>query len=344
MIVPWRQDAYFRARPTLALAPDSLHRLDDDHGLHPEMGGLARLHEEGWVAVVHGVGYPNPDRSHFRSMEIWHTADPECSPREQGWLGRLADQVAERDPSAFAAIHVGTEDLPLALYGRKYFSPTVRDASGFRLESLGKGFEEAREGLLDRRERGEEEFLRLAARSSYRAARRMAELVQENSSVAYPDHELASHLKLVARLIAGGFGTRIFHVALGGFDTHARQAPVHARLMRELSSGLEAFLRDLHALGMLERVLVLVFSEFGRRVEENGSRGTDHGAAAPVLLLGGTVRGGGYGSSPDLLQLAEGDVPFTTDYRAIYATVERDWMGLEPSTRTRGLELVLPHR
>jgi uncharacterized protein (DUF1501 family) len=168
----------------------------------------------------------------------------------------------------------------------------------------------------------------------------MQEVVEEDGGVVYPEYDLARRLRLIAQLVAGGFDTRVFHVELGGFDTHARQGPLHTALLTELSGSLTAFQRDLEARGISERVVTLVFSEFGRRVAENGSKGTDHGAGAPVLLVGGGVRGGMYGTPPDLLTLDDGDVPFSTDFRSVYTTLERDWMGLEPSTDTPGLRFL----
>jgi len=282
---------------------------------------------------VHGVGPPRPDRSHFRSMDVWHTADPDAPSGATGWLGRLADQLAEREPGALCALHVGDEDLPRALAGRTYFCPTVRSAEGFRLGEPAPGFKQARADLLAQTGGPADlAFLRAAARGTERAAERMQALASRGSAAPYPDTELARRLRLVARLIAGGFGARLFQLALGGFDTHARQRGPHAELLATLGDALAAFQADLAASGAAERVVTLVFSEFGRRAHENGSGGTDHGAGAPVLLAGRPLRGGLYGTPPDLAHLVDGDVPATTDLRALYATLERSWLGLEPSS------------
>lgn len=336
MVVPHRQDAYYKSRPTLALARSALHRLDDDFGLHPSLGGVAPLFAEGRAALVHGVGYPKPDRSHFRSMEIWHTADPVKPPGSRGWLGRIADELAERAPGSLPALHVGDGDLPHALRAERSFTPTVRGAEGLAMRANAAASGDIRAALLARSDEGEPrtelEFLRSAARTTYRAAERMSALAAKRSAVEYPNSKLAERLGLIAKLIAGGFGTRVFHVELAGFDTHSRQAPVHAALLAELGGALSAFHRDLEAQGVGRRVVTLVFSEFGRRVEENGSKGTDHGAAAPVMLCGGDVRPGLHGTPPDLERLVDGDVPFTTDFRGLYSTLESDWLGVERST------------
>ncbi|MCC6407066.1 MAG: DUF1501 domain-containing protein [Planctomycetes bacterium] len=339
MVVPGRQDAYFKLRPTLALARGSLHRLDDDFGLHPSMGALAPLFADGRASLVHGVGYPQPNRSHFRSMEIWHTADPEHPPGTQGWMGRIADELAERAPGSLVALHIGDGDLPLALRAEKSFTPTLRGKNGLELRASAGPTRVARDGLLARDGRGELAFLRSAARTTYAAAERMGAIASRASKSDYPNSRLAERLALVAKLVAGGFGTRLFHVELAGFDTHSRQAPVHAALLGELSGALAAFQQDLDAQGVGSRVTTMVFSEFGRRVEENGSKGTDHGAAAPVLFVGRTLRPGLHGTPPDLEALVEGDVPFTTDFRALYAALERDWLGVKPSTKTKPLTL-----
>ena len=340
MVVPHRQDAYYQARPTLGLARTALHPLDDDHGLHPRMGELGRLFAEGRLRVQHGVGYPAPNRSHFRSLEIWHTGDPERPAGRVGWVGRMADVLSRSEPGTLTALHAGDEDLPLAMHSEDAFAPTVRDASGFRLQ--GPAETAAYRDRLLEGARGSLElaFLRDAARATYAATERMASVVGRHDGAGYPSHELGRKLQLVARLIKGNFGTRLFYLTLGGFDTHARQAEAHAALLGELSSGLGAFQRDLDGSGTADRVVTLVFSEFGRRVAENGSRGTDHGAAAPVLLLGAPVRAGLHGSAPDLGRLEQGDVPYACDLRSVYATLEADWMGVPASSRFEGLDLL----
>ncbi len=335
-VVPFRQDEYYRLRPTLGLKPSALHALDDDHGLHPELGELAELFAQGSVHVHHGVGLPRPDRSHFRAMEIWHTAEPELPLGETGWLGRLADQLAHADPGSLPALHVGDGSPPHALRARTRIAPTVRSPEGLRLASEAREVAAARSALVERPAdpgSGELAFLRRAARTTYEAAVRMEAAVSSpGGSGGYPDELFAQRLRLIARLIGGGFGTRLFHLELGGFDTHARQAPLHAALLGRLSRALSAFQADLQATGVADRVATLVFSEFGRRAAENRSRGTDHGAGAPLLVIGGGVRAGLAGTPPDLGRLVDGDVPSTTDFRSIYTALERDWMGLAAST------------
>lgn len=332
-VVPHRQDGYARARPSLALTKGALHRLDDEHGLHASLGELGRLFEQGQLALVHGVGVEHPDRSHFRSLEIWHSGEPDRPARGLGWLGRLADQIDARASGSLPALHIGAGDVPLALMGARVLAPSLRDEHSLALEKLA-GIDGARAELTRERPRANSElaFLRAAARTAYRASAELEAVVARPTGANYPEHELARKLRLVARLIAGGFDTRLFHLSLDGFDTHARQAPLHAALLSELDASLAAFQRDLEASGNAGRVVTFVHSEFGRRVEENASRGTDHGAAAPVFLLGGAFARGLHGKPPDLDALVDGDVPATTDFRALYTALERDWLGLAPST------------
>lgn len=330
-LVPHRQDAYYRLRPTLAPKPDALVALDGDHGLHPSLGALRTAHEAGRFAAVHGVGIPRPDRSHFRSMEIWHTADPDHPPGPTGWMGRLADRLGEEDPEALIALHVGDGELPLALRSRSTFAPSVVDPGGFHVAPAAEPIATSRAELLEAgRAEGELSYLRRAAAASYSAAQRMESLAGDRDG-EYPGSGLAAKLRLVARLLAGGFGARLFHLELGGFDTHARQAPVHSALLQQLGDALAAFDRDLVARGLATNVTTFVFSEFGRRAEENGSKGTDHGAAAPVFLLGGSLHPGLHGTPPELERLVDGDVPATTDLRSVIGTLQHEWMGQEPS-------------
>lgn len=340
-LVPHRQDAYYRLRPTLAPKTEALVALDGDHGLHPALAALRDVHAAGRFAAVHGVGLPQPDRSHFRAMEIWHTADADHPPGPTGWMGRLADRLGAEDPEALIALHVGDGELPLALRARSSFAPSVVDPEGFRLAPASEPIAPARAALLeDGRAEGELAFLRRAAAASYAAAERMQGLAAGRDG-DYPDSELAAKLRLVARLLAGGFGARLFHVELGGFDTHARQGPVHAALLQQLGDALAAFDRDLAARGLAPNVTTFVFSEFGRRAEENGSRGTDHGAAAPVLLLGGALRAGLHGTPPDLERLVDGDVPATTDLRGMIGALEHEWMGQAPSSDRPRIDVLL---
>ncbi len=348
-VVPLRDERYFRARPTLRIPPQQALRVSDELGLHPEMSGFKRLFDQGLLTVVNNVGYPNPDRSHFRALDIWHTArvDPELA--RDGWLGRVVDHwvaqqraAAANDPSqaqAPTALHLAAEALPLALKSQRTPVVSVRDIAAFRLEgeatALGDVIAAPRShdstspssAALD-----DLLFVQRVALSSCATARRIESVARDQTLGApYPPHGLAQRLQQIAKLIAADFGPRVYYTSLDGFDTHARQLLAHGPLLRELSGSVAAFYDDLTARGLAERVLLLTFSEFGRRVAENGGQGTDHGAAAPMFLAGPACRGGVIGAAPDLGNLIEGDLPHKLDFRDVYAAILQDWLSVPPA-------------
>ncbi len=332
-VVPHGDDLYHKNRPLLRIAPGSALKINDHLGLHPNLGGLQKLLEEQRLAIVQGVGYPQPDRSHFRSMDIWHSAQPENLKPADGWLGRAVerdDSFAGRD---VPALHLGGNRLPLALVSTRRPLPSVDSLENFRLRGTDGSLPiEALRQLADVSRPGEESLLSFMQRSTVSAfdssKQVQAVLSEQKSAVNYPGFGLAKKLQSVAQLIDAGLSTRIYYVSLDGFDTHAAQAPGHGALMSELASSVKAFIDDLAARSQLDRVVLLVFSEFGRRLHENASAGTDHGAAAPVLLAGSRVASGLIGEHPSLKDLDnEGDIKFHTDFRRVYATVLDGWLG-----------------
>ncbi len=342
-VIPFGQDAYYRLRPNLSLPPGAIHRLEDGIGLHPALGRLHQVYQEGHLAIVQGVGYPGADRSHFRSMEIWHTADPDHPAGETGWLGRMADTLGERYPGSMPALVIDPGDLPLSMRGERVLPPTLRDPRGFHLAETSPRFARLRDSLLAEEAsslQGNLAFLDTVARTTYDAARRMQAIATSDSGGDYPATGLGRRLRLVSQLIRGGFGTRIFHLSLTGFDTHSHQGAQHRALLAQLGDALAAFQHDLEAGGVAEGVLTLVFSEFGRRVAENASKGTDHGQGAPLFLMGAAVAGGLHGPMPDLDDLVEGDIPGRVDFRGVYTLLERDWMGVPASTRIEAAQLL----
>jgi uncharacterized protein (DUF1501 family) len=330
-IVPWRDDRYRAVRPTIALPEKEVLRLDDEIGLHPALADLADLIDRGRAAVVHAVGYPNPSRSHFRSTEIWQAAHAGERPAD-GWLGRWLDGATDAHPAAGVALAKST---PLALKGKRRSGVSFADADTFRppealpAPASAPATVSEGEGPL-----APLDFLRrVESQAIVSADVVQAVLGRTRNAVPYPDSELARNLSVVARLVAGGAPTRVFHVAQGGYDTHAGQAGPHAMLLADLGEALAAFLADLERSGQLDRVVVLAFSEFGRRVAENASLGTDHGAAGPCLVLGGRVRPGFHGTPADLDPdvLLDGDVRPTTDFRSLYAELVDSWLGASSS-------------
>jgi uncharacterized protein (DUF1501 family) len=372
-VIPITCDDYYKARPRLGIAKNKALKVDDDFGFHPNASGFKKLFEDGHMAVMHAVGYPNPNRSHFRGTDIWATAEPERV-GQTGWLGRYFDSCcsgADPGPSKGGDSKIATKqqtaepnsavaltnDPPTALQGAKYIPIAFRNLDGLAYRDAGRNpalrtaFEklndvdpndmtnEDHQVMQERQKKlitpvtgardQTEEFLQrtaLNARVYADQIRKTVSTVQNKAN--YPQSRLGADLKLVAQMIASGAPTRVYYVTLGGFDTHSNQVNRHDLLMAQLSSALESFVTDLKELGHLDRTLVMTFSEFGRRVSENGSQGTDHGEAAPLFMFGGPVKPGFYGQFPDLTpaKLHRGDVPFSTDFRRIYATVLRDWL------------------
>ncbi len=333
-MVPFRNDLYYRYRPGLGIPPDKVLRLTDELGLHPSMGALKAVYDSGQLAVVQGVGYPNPDRSHFRSMEIWQSGVAEDY-EATGWIGRLFDHTCRNahldSCSPTLGISVGNALNP-ALRGSTGIGVAVSDPE--RLYRMTRLYEtthgEAAAEQVAAANASPLDFLRRTAMNAELSAERIRRAVRRvQNRTAYPQTPLAQGLRLIAAMIAGGLDARVYYISLTGFDTHAGQAGVHERLLKIYSDGVAAFLQDLDNLGQADRVLGMTFSEFGRRVAENGSRGTDHGQAAPMFVFGKPVKPGLVGQHPSLEHLADGDLAFHTDFRSVYATILEDWLGAD---------------
>ncbi len=331
-VVPFSDDRYHRLRPTLALR-EGLHRLNDDLGLHPACGDLAALHEEGKLAIVQNVGYPNPNRSHFRSTEIWETAgDGEDAPAE-GWLGRYFDNACAGRPGQPdpAGIHVG-DSVPQSFLGRApHVIHGLRARGGS--EAGDDGVDNAYEALLRAdHNAGPASYLQHTMMNALVTEQRIQRVIADyRPGSAYPGTRLAQSLRRVAALINADFETRVFFVSQSGYDTHANQLHGHARLLAELSGALAAFQADLAAHRRDDQVMTMTFSEFGRRPAENGSAGTDHGTAAPLFVMGSKVRGGLVGQPPGLDVGPKEDLRFSTDFRRVYATVLDRWLESDSS-------------
>jgi uncharacterized protein (DUF1501 family) len=329
-VIPYRDELYRRLRPALAIPRHEVLPLDGRAGLHPRLRELAELHQKGGLAIVQGVGYPNPDRSHFRSLDIWQSAVVEREDTSSGWIGRYAET---RRGGPLQAVGLDLPERPVALAARDAQLPVLASGDGFRLEVVGRDVERRRRRLAELASApaaGRPALagaLLEAASAAYRAADELEKASMRSSTgAAYPDTPLARQLRLIADLVEAGLGLRVAFLRLGGFDTHAAQAPVHADLLGQLSAALGAFFEDLSERGLARQVLLVAYSEFGRRVAENASLGTDHGAAGPVLLISGALQGGLYGPSPDLTDLDEGDLRHAVDFRRVYATLLRRWL------------------
>ncbi len=331
-VVPFKDEGYARHREVLALPVKRLISVTEGIGLHPAMQGAGRVLEAGRLAIVPGVGYPNPDRSHFRSMAIWHTArldpDPDAHSR-LGWIGRGLDARAVPGASGPASLSIGTGALPAALRGTSAPAGTLEHIDDLTLDRPDAAKPAASDTMYNSESPDSvSSFVRRAALDAYATADRLAALGRDDSGARYPSTALAQRLGLIARLLKGGLGARVFYTIQPGYDTHGAQPGTHFQLLNELSGALEAFQADLGASGLLDRVLVMAFSEFGRRVAENGSAGTDHGTSGLVFLAGTQVQPGLIGSYPSLTDLVDGDLKMTVDFRRVYATVLEDWLGL----------------
>jgi uncharacterized protein (DUF1501 family) len=337
-VIPYADDIYHKVRPTLRQTKDEVIRLDDHVGLNSAMRGFEPLWKAGQLAVVQGVGYPNPNRSHFESMDIWQSADPK-GVTKTGWLGRSAADF--KASAGVPLLHVGAGSLPLALAGSSGGGNaiSVNDKNSFHLEINGgeAKTQKARRRLLADLAAPEGKsadsdlasFVRRRQVQTLTAVETLRELLEGKDAVRRWGTGLYRSLQLVAGLIAKGFGTRIFYVSLGSFDTHSNQAPTHSKLLAELADSIGTFFRTLKESGNDRRVQLMTFSEFGRRVDENGSKGTDHGAAACMFLAGPSVKGGVVGKHPSLKDLDIGDLKFHTDFRRVYATLLDGWLGCD---------------
>jgi uncharacterized protein (DUF1501 family) len=329
-VVPYASADYYRYRPTIAVPQSDVLRINDAVGLHPALAPLKKLYDAGRVAIVQGVGYADPDHSHFRSTEIWQTAATSTY-ESTGWLGRYLDGAGLPKANLFNAVAISNV-LPEVLAARAIDVPTVGALQAFGLRSDRNDADREAFHLLvrDTTVPFRSPFLaRIAAIEDHaqRGAQELPKLVAGYQTDArYPATPLGRSLALAARIVGSRLATRVLYVQHGSFDTHTAQRQTQDRLLGEFANAIEAFYGDLAAHGNDKRVLTMTFSEFGRRVEENASRGTDHGEAAPVFLIGGEVKGGLYGLHPDLAQLNMGNLAFTTDFRTVYATVIERWL------------------
>jgi uncharacterized protein (DUF1501 family) len=330
-VVPYGMGDYYRYRPSLGVPQSSVLRLDDTVGLNPVLAPFKKLYDAGNVAIVQGVGYPDPDHSHFRSTEIWQTAQPKGY-ESTGWIGRYLDDAGLPKSNLFNAVAISNV-LPELMISKTTDVPAVDALRGYGLASDKKsGNKEAfHEFVRDTTVPFRSPFLAQVAEIEDHAQRGAEELPKlvagYKSEATYPATPLGRSLALAAQIVGSRLGTKVLYVQHGSFDTHVTQKQTQERLLGDFANAISAFYQDLAAHGNDKRVLTMTFSEFGRRVAENASRGTDHGEAAPVFLIGGGVKGGLYGRHPDLGQLNAGNLAFTTDFRSVYATVLERWLG-----------------
>ena len=337
-VIPYNNPLYRDNRPTVGIPDDQIMHLDNNYGFHPAMAPLKKIWDEGKLAIMHGVGYANSPRSHFRSMDIWHTCEPDKVGTE-GWLGRVAREFDPRKENVVTTVSFGPSLFrALSLYGvpvacvagpleRYGFLPTIQEQTQ-RLKVLDR-FARMYSPVVGS---GVMEYLGTTGLDSLKGADILKVAPQKYAStVKYPDTPIARKLRGVAQVHLADLGSRIFYCDHGSFDTHASQNPGHGNLWTAVSEGLDAFMTDLQQHDHADNVIVLLFSEFGRRVHDNGS-GTDHGAAGPVFVLGEKVNGGHYGEYPSLKaeDLVQGDLNPNMDFRGVYSTILEKWLKLDP--------------
>ncbi|HTX72959.1 MAG TPA: DUF1501 domain-containing protein [Rectinemataceae bacterium] len=332
-VVPWADPLYASARPGLALAADSVLKLNASLGLHPALAPLLDSWKAGDMAIVLGVGYPNPNRSHFRSIAIWESASGSDRVLDDGWLARLAQSEPRSAGLAADSLILG-ETHPGPLAGAGMHNITLDNLDGFLREASQLGTDRGPPQGGTARIYAVEDDISVAAAE----LARIKPLMREPAG-NYPDTALGRQLKLVAQLLAAGLKVPYIKLTLRGFDTHSDQLDSQARLLGELASAVAAFRRSMIEAGTWNAVLVMTYSEFGRRVAENGSGGTDHGTAAPLFLWGGRVRGGFVGTQPSLSDLDQGDLKYTTDYRNIYRSIADQFLGVHDAA---SLERAIP--
>jgi uncharacterized protein (DUF1501 family) len=348
-VVPFADDVYARSRDTLRLTESQVIKIDSYQGFHPELKEFQRLMQEGALTVVQGVGYPNSNRDHDVAMREWHTArpaDPQCP---TGWVGRAVDQVAARSGPCVPAAFVGPIAQPFALNAAASVIPSLQKAEQLTIRAGLSSLDESAavrqwlaggvggnpgQGTPTRSKLAD--LIASAATNADRMSRQVENvLAAAKSPGEYPSYTLANQLQVVSQLIRADLGVRIYFLeigggGIGGFDNHANQRDNHAALLREMSASIGAFVNDMRRANLLSRVALMTFSEFGRTVSENGRRGTDHGAAAPVMVAGGQLRGGLLGPHPSLADLDQDALKFQVDYRSLLATVLQSWLGFDP--------------
>ena len=334
MIVPYSDSTYLSVRPTLHVDPATVLQLNDSVGLNPVMGSLKDVWDANQLAIVEGVGYPNPSYSHFDSMAIWQTAAPKGEFTD-GWLGRYFKQTAADSNAIFTGIDVGSGLAPM-LQVSGVTVPVVQNPSSYKLSLDPRDAQARLEAWQDMQvaAQARDRYLPLigsAAASAYQSTQTLGQAVASyQPAVTYGKDPLSGSLRLLASVIVNEPGTKIGYATIGGFDTHTNERKTQDTLLGTLSDALANFQTDLAAHGKADNVLVATWTEFGRRVKENGSEGTDHGDGGSMLIMGSGVKSGVYGDIPDLSKLdSNSSVQWTTDFRSVYSTLLEDWLGVD---------------
>ncbi|HEY3333366.1 MAG TPA: DUF1501 domain-containing protein [Capsulimonadaceae bacterium] len=332
-VVPYSDPIYRKVRPTIGIPDSEVLHLTDSIGLNPAMAALKPIWDAKQLAIVQGVGYPNPNRSHFRSMEIWQTAEPEKAATE-GWVGRYLDAVRDGRTSPLTGINIGNEES-LAVTSAHASVPSIQGLSNFGMIFPQTADGQARQAALRQIQLADSNspygaFFKQTASELYESADKIrAGMANYKSTARYNKDGFGQGMQQIAQLIAANLGTRVFYVSYGGFDTHTQQSRRQPQLLQQYAEGVKTFMDDMNQMGIGDKVMLMTFSEFGRRVSENAGLGTDHGTASEMFVVGGGVKGGLYGRYPSLTDLDQGDLKFNTDFRSVYATALDRWMGTD---------------
>jgi uncharacterized protein (DUF1501 family) len=325
-IVPYRNDIYYKLRPTLGLKKEELLTVSDELGFHPALKALRGVYDDGLMTVINSIGYPNPDRSHFRSMDIWQTGSSSADYWSTGWLGRYLDSDCSGCENPYQAIEVD-DSLSLAMKGQSKNGFAVSNPQQLK-KITDNAFLKKMAKIQTHQEEENVAYLYKTMIDTQSSAEYLYEKSKTyKSTVDYPDSSFARDLKCISSLMTAGTNTRVYYVSLGGFDTHAGQKNKHHKLLTEYAEGLAAFIKDLQRHQLLKDTMIMTFSEFGRRVKQNASGGTDHGTANNVFLMGGQLpKQGFYNQAPDLENLVNGDLVYEIDFRSIYASLLEGWL------------------
>lgn len=333
-VVPYDNDQYGRLRPTLRMTKQEVIQIGSDLGLHPKMPDMKRLLDDGHLAIVQGVGYPNPQGGHPESMRIWQTGRLDAEVCQTGWLGRAADAAGQQ--ASVPGAWVGLIPRPLTMNAATTIVPAIRSIEDWRLRPAESLSETAGAVPQDASPLLQEIARRRQTAQAHAAA--VDKVIRSGQRREYPNTPTGADLRVVAQLIEAHVGVRVFSTDasgggdIGGFDNHAGQKDNHAALLHQLSQAVAAFVDDLQGRGLLDRVVLVSFSEFGRTIKENGRRGTDHGSAAPMLVVGGRIRPGLIGQHPSMTETENGGPKHHTDFRRVYATLLDNWLGIDSQT------------
>lgn len=327
-IVPYGDDAYYQSRPRIGIPTSKVLKINDYLGFHPALAPLREMYDDGELALVNGVGYPDPNRSHFRSMDIWQTGSGSREYLETGWLGRYLDLSPATRESGISALEI-SQQLSLAMKGEHARGLAVSDPKRFYRTTASPRFKRIEQAGVHDHDHAQASYLYQTLATGIASAE---EIHAQTESVTpgneYAGNRLGRQLRTVGQMIRSGLETQVYYVATSGFDTHVNQINAHQRLLEQVAGSLAAFRKEMKKEGQWNNVLVMVFSEFGRRVAENASAGTDHGTAGNVYLLGGNLRQPGlYNSIPSLTDLDQGDLKYSVDFRRIYGEVLERWLG-----------------